>query len=70
MDSATQPTSLGVITNIMPDELNYCQIKSHYNFDENSRRFLHRGDTQETKDCLEEQFRLRKIGRYAEQSGK
>jgi hypothetical protein len=70
MDSAAQPTSSGVVTHIMPDELNYCQIKSHYNFDEDTGRFLHRADTQETKDCLEEQFKLRKIGRYAEQSGK
>ena len=58
-------TGSGVATPIMTDELNYCQNKSHYNYYEYEKSFLHRSDTQETRDCLEEQFRLRKIGRYA-----
>jgi len=49
----------------MTGELNYCQNESHYNYYEDEKKFLHRSDTQETKDCLEEQFKLRKIGRYA-----
>lgn len=54
----------GVATPIMTGELNYCQDESHYNYYEDEKKFLHRSDTQETKECLEEQFKLRKIGRY------
>ncbi len=48
----------------MNGELNYCQDESHYNYYEDEKRLFHRSDTQETKDCLEEQFKLKKIGRY------
>jgi hypothetical protein len=41
-------------------EMNYCQNRAHYIKGEGSDvRLLHRSDTDETKACLKEQWRLK-----------
>lgn len=42
-------------------EMNYCQNKNHYIYNEKEDRYFHKSDTAEMRACIEENFKKPKI---------